>query len=96
MGGDGALYAGPEGGTYVSSPKIVLRGFAGAGDTFLASFCGSYWGCVSEVDKEDISSALRFASSAAAAKVELEGTTLPKREDMWKFKREIRIMQLAW
>lgn len=85
LGGDGALYAGPEGGFYVSSPKVELRGFAGAGDTFLASFCAASWGYANEATAGDIKSAMRFASSAAASKVELEGTTLPGREGMGKF-----------
>ncbi|MHC1695614.1 MAG: 1-phosphofructokinase family hexose kinase [Eubacteriales bacterium] len=90
LGGDGALYAGPEGGFYVSSPRVELRGFAGAGDTFLASFCAASWGYAKET-AGDTKSAMRFASSAAASKVELEGTTLPRREDMGKFLDKVSV-----
>ena len=80
MSGDGAIYAGEEGTFYQSAPKVTLRGFAGAGDTFLATFIYKY-----TADAGDCAEALKFAASAAAAKVELEGTTLPTRDAMGKF-----------
>ncbi|MFA6948063.1 MAG: 1-phosphofructokinase family hexose kinase [Eubacteriales bacterium] len=83
-GGNGAIFAG-EGGFYtVTSPHVTLRGFVGAGDTFLAAF-------LSVISRGgDIPDALRFASSAAAAKVELPGTSLPDDEaQMAKFAGEL-------
>ena len=79
MSEKGAIYAGTEGLFSVTSPRVELRGFTGAGDSFLSAF--TYMR-----DKTgDIEYSLRFASSAAAAKVELPGSTLPKKEDMEKY-----------
>ncbi|MBQ2118536.1 MAG: hexose kinase [Clostridia bacterium] len=68
-GGDGAVYAGDDGVWTVDAPKITMKSFAGAGDTFLAAFLYRL--------RDGVGDALRFAASAAAAKVELEGTAMP-------------------
>ena len=68
-GGDGAVYAGKEGVWTVNAPKITMKSFAGAGDTFLAAFLYRL--------RDGLGDALRFAASAAAAKVELEGAAMP-------------------
>ncbi len=79
MSEKGAVYAGKEGVFSVTSPRVEMRGFTGAGDSFLAAF--TYMR-----DKtDDIEYSLRFASSAAAAKVELPGSTLPPVSDMEKY-----------
>ena len=79
MSEKGAVFAGKEGVFSVTSPRVEMRGFTGAGDSFLAAF--TYMR-----DKtDDIEYSLRFASSAAAAKVELQGSTLPRLEDMDKY-----------
>lgn len=79
MGADGALYAGDEGLYTVTSPQVRVRGFSGAGDTFLAAFL---------YEKHltgNIESALKFASSAAAVKVEMIGTDIPDGGSMSKY-----------
>lgn len=79
MSEQGAVFCGKEGLFSVSSPSVELRGFTGAGDSFLTAF-------IYEREKSgSIEQALKFASSAAAAKVELPGSTLPTKEDMKKY-----------
>lgn len=80
LGGDGAVYTGDDGAYYVNAPHVTMRGFTGAGDTFLASFVFAY-----EKNGRDMESALCFASSAAAAKVELAGTEMPDKNGMMRF-----------
>ena len=80
LGGDGAVYTCADGAYYVNAPHVTMRGFTGAGDTFLASFVFAY-----EKNGHDVESALCFASSAAAAKVELAGTQMPDKNGMMRF-----------
>lgn len=88
LGGDGAMYIGADGVWRVNAPKVEMRGFTGAGDSFLAAFISTY-------DKGgDPAEALRFAASFSAAKVELEGTMLPKKEDMTKYVGVIKAEKL--
>lgn len=85
---NGAIYAGPEGLWKVSSPQVELKSFAGAGDTFLAGFVHTVGSGGAVPD------ALKFASSAAAAKVELDGTEIPTLEQMGKYLGEITVERL--
>lgn len=79
LGGKGALYAGNEGLYTVSSPHVEIRGFSGAGDTFLAAFL------YEKHMTGSVEAALRLASSAAAAKVEMTGTDIPDGDLMRKY-----------
>ncbi|MGI6742887.1 MAG: 1-phosphofructokinase family hexose kinase [Eubacteriales bacterium] len=91
----GAIYAGPEGLWKVSSPQVELKSFAGAGDTFLAGFVHTIGsGEAGSVSAGRIPDALKFASSAAAAKVELDGTEIPTLEQMGKYLGEITVERL--
>lgn len=74
---DGSLYVGIQGVYRVGTAKTPLRGFAGAGDTYLAAFLHAR--CA---ERMDTPSALSFASRAAAAKIALEGSCLPTRADI--------------
>lgn len=65
---------------YQPAPKVTLRGFTGAGDTFLAAYIHTRLLC-----GKSTSEALKFAVSASAAKVELAGTQIPTAEQMGKF-----------
>lgn len=79
MSEKGAIFTGECGVFSVTSPRVELRGFTGAGDSFLTAF-------VFERERTgSIEQALKFASSAAAAKVELPGSTLPTLDDMKKY-----------
>lgn len=88
MGGNGAVYAGKEGLFTVDSPQIEIRGFSGAGDTFLAAFL------YEKHQSGDMERALTFASSAAAAKVEMVGTDIPNGDEMRKYTDEIKVIRL--
>ena len=60
----------------VSPQGLTVRGFTGAGDTFLAAF-------VYEFDRtDDPAQALRFASSASAMKITLPGSQIPTYAEM--------------
>ncbi|MBE6688668.1 MAG: 1-phosphofructokinase family hexose kinase [Ruminococcaceae bacterium] len=84
----GAMYIGHEGVYTVSSPKVQMRGFTGAGDSFLAAFLSSY------EDGGSIETALRHASSFAAAKVELEGTKIPDVSGKTKYFDVIKVEKI--
>jgi 1-phosphofructokinase len=82
LGERGAVCCGPDGVYYVPAPKVTVRGFAGAGDTFLAAYCAAHFGLF---DFDGIDAAA-FAALAAAAKVEKPGTDFPSVGEI----REIR------
>jgi len=44
LGEYGGLYCGSEGTYYIRSPKVEVKGFTGAGDTFLTAFIAVYFG----------------------------------------------------
>jgi len=78
-GGKGAVYVGNDGEFVVSTPKITVRGFAGAGDCTLAAFVYEYYR--SGVNSGgDVVSALKLACGAGAAKTSTAGTEMPSRE----------------
>lgn len=91
LGAYGSLYTGAEGNFYTSSPSgVSVKGFAGAGDTFLAAYLWTKY-----VEKLKIEDCLRFASSAASAKVECEGASLPKnRAGLAKFVNQIKVVKI--
>ena len=89
LGGDGAVYTCEDGAYYVNAPHVTMRGFTGAGDTFLASFVFAY-----EKNGHDVESALCFASSAAAAKVELAGTEMPDKNGMMRFAEAVHAQKM--
>ena len=83
----GAIYCGEKGLLSVDSPQVTLRGFTGAGDSFLASF-------IYMLDRtDDVEEALKFASSAAGAKVECPGSLLPKEKDTYKYKDSLTVIR---
>jgi 1-phosphofructokinase family hexose kinase len=68
----GSVFCGAGGEYRIEAARVPLRGFTGAGDTYLAAYLYKKY-----VDGEDSVSALRYASAAAGAKVALPGTELP-------------------
>lgn len=86
MSEKGAFYVGKRGLFTVTSPHVKLAGFTGAGDSFLSAFI-----YMTQIGG-DIEKSLKFASSAAAAKVELPGSTLPEAKDMNKFTDMISVV----
>lgn len=71
VGEKGAVYAGRDGVFTVDSPQVVVKGFAGAGDCFLASFL------YKRALTSDIPASLAFAAAAAGAKVSLPCAAAP-------------------
>jgi fructose-1-phosphate kinase PfkB-like protein len=74
---DGSGYVGRDGVWKIGVAPVSLRGFSGAGDTYLASFLYARY-----ADHADIPTALSFAARASAAKIALDGTDLPTREQI--------------
>lgn len=72
MDADGSLYVGREGIFLVDALPVALRGFAGAGDTYLASFIHAFFGCGWKIEQS-----LALASRASGAKISLEGSEIP-------------------
>lgn len=73
MDKDGAVFAdGQILFTVKSQPVLQVAGFAGAGDTMLASYLFAKYLC-----NQSYEQSLRFASAAASAKVRLPANTLP-------------------
>ena len=73
----GSLYVGQDGIWRVGVAKYPLRGFSGAGDTYLASFLYARYD-----QNADVPAALSFAARASAAKIALDGTDLPSRDQI--------------
>ena len=90
LGEDGAVFTDHLCSLHVTAPKVELKGFTGAGDTFLSCFVFAY-----EKSGENVSAALRFASAAAAAKIEMVGTALPGRERIVKYLGMPQVRQVA-
>ena len=79
MDKSGSIYAGEEGVYRIKSPVVEqVSGFAGAGDTMLASFLYARLLCGVSIEHS-----LRFASAAATAKVRLPANTLPTEQDIF-------------
>lgn len=77
LGKHGGLYCGGEGICYADAPKVTLRGFTGAGDTFLGAFVSVWFGLFGLPCKKEnpgAAAALDFAVAASAAKVKKPGT----------------------
>jgi 1-phosphofructokinase len=77
LGENGSLYFGNEGSYRVGTVKSQLKGFAGAGDSYLAAFIWARF-----CDGRTLCESLRFAAAASAAKISLKGTQMPKRADI--------------
>jgi 1-phosphofructokinase len=73
----GSLYVGKDSVWRVGVAKYPLRGFSGAGDTYLAAFLYARY-----ASDADIPTALSFAARASAAKIALDGTQLPTKEQI--------------
>ena len=88
LGEYGGLHCGSGGIYYIRAPKVEVRGFSGAGDTFLAAFIAGYYGMFDLADPRQTrrvchplskggfgaEKSLMFAVAASAAKVTKPGT----------------------
>ena len=71
----------------VNAPKVQVMSTVGAGDCFLGGFCyGIYNGF-------DMENALKMAASCASAKVTMEGTEIPKKNELLKFITDIEVKE---
>ncbi len=79
LGGDGAICAEPgnKDVLFCPAPHVAMRGFAGAGDSFLAAYLSSFF---SESYKNDGARALVRAVAAGSAKVTIDGSGIPDAE----------------
>lgn len=90
MSEKGALWA-SEGRVWrARSPQgLPVRGFTGAGDTFLAAFTYKF------DETNDPAEALRFASSASAAKITLPGSQIPTLEEMEQYLDQVSVTEVG-
>lgn len=90
LGEMGAVYTDHICSVHVTAPKVEMKGFTGAGDTFLSCFVYAF-----DKSQGDVSTALRFAAAAAAAKIEMVGTALPGKDRITKYLAMPQIKQIA-
>ena len=74
---DGSVFLGQAGCFRVEAARVPEKGFAGAGDTYVAGFIGARL-----LEEQPIEASLDWASRAAAATIAKEGTALPDREEI--------------
>lgn len=86
---DGSVFVGKDGVWKIGVAKVPLRGFSGAGDTYLSAFVHKRYG-----EKLPISDALRYAAAASCAKIAKEGTTLPTVEEIEALISQISVERL--
>lgn len=86
---DGSVFVGHEGVYRVGVAKVPLRGFSGAGDTYLSAYLHRRYG-----EKCSIEDSLRYAAAASCAKIALEGTTLPTVEQIKALVGEICVEKI--
>ena len=86
---DGSVYVGRDGVWKIGVAKVELKGFSGAGDTYLSAFIHKRYG-----EKRPIDEALRYAAAASCAKIALEGTTLPDVDQIEALVNQIKIEKI--
>jgi len=92
LGEYGGLYCGEEGITHIRSPKVDVKGFTGAGDTFLTAFIAVYYGlfdALPHTSKSREAAALSFAVAASTAKVTKPGTEFAAVDEMVEMYKRI-------
>ena len=89
LDGDGSVYTDGKKCYSVTAAPVQLMGFSGAGDTYLSAYIYKKY-----IQKCDDVTALKYASAAAGAKVELPGTTLPNVEQIEKLVDKILVKKI--
>ncbi len=69
---------------FCPAADVECRGFAGAGDSFLAGFASARYAL--GMNNEE---AIKFASACSGAKIQLEGSNLPTKESVYKVLSEM-------
>ena len=93
LGKYGGIYCGSEGIKHISSPKVEVKGFTGAGDTFLTAFIAVYFKLFNLNNIPEIcdaENALRFAVAASSAKVTKPGTEFATVEEMTEMYERVK------
>ena len=85
LGAEGAVLADSKNNLFARALPACVRGTVAAGDTFLSAFT------VAVLRGEAYTDALKSATAAAAAKVALEGTALPSKEEMQERIQEVTV-----
>ena len=86
---DGSVYVGREGVWKIGVANVPLRGFSGAGDTYLSAYIHKRYG-----EGVSVPDALRYAAAASCAKIALEGTTLPSVDQIEALIDQIKIAKI--
>ena len=89
LDGDGSVYTDGKKCYSVTAAPVQLMGFSGAGDTYLSAYIYKKY-----IQKYDDEAALKYASAAAGAKVELPGTTLPNVEQIEKLVKTVEVKNI--
>ena len=74
---DGSVFVSRDSVWKIGVAKVPLRGFSGAGDTYLSAYLHKRYG-----ERLPVPEALRYAAAASCAKIAKEGTTLPAVEEI--------------
>lgn len=74
---EGSVAVCPEGSWRISTPTVPFRSFSGAGDTYLAAYLHTRL-----AEGREMTQALAYASSSAAARVARAGDAPPTREEI--------------
>lgn len=86
---DGSVYVGRDGVWKIGVASVPLRGFSGAGDTYLSAYIHKRYG-----EGRPIEESLRYAAAASCAKIALEGTTLPTVDQIEELLGEIKVERI--
>ena len=86
---DGSVLVGKSGVWKIGVAKVPLRGFSGAGDTYLSAYLHKRYG--ERCSEEE---ALRYAAAASCAKIAKEGTTLPSPAEIEALLTEISVEKI--
>jgi len=87
---DGSVFVGKNGIWRVGVAKVPLRGFSGAGDTYLAAYIHKRYG-----EGAPIPDALRYAAAASCAKIAKEGSHLPTVSEIEALVGEIEVTKIG-
>ncbi len=83
LGGEGVVCTTLDKTILFKAPKVEVKSTVGAGDSFVG-------GLLHKISLgETLENSIKFATATATAKVTLMGTSVPKKEDIEKYLREI-------
>lgn len=86
---DGSVYFGGEGAFRIEVEPKKIVGFSGAGDSYLAAFIYKRF-----LLGEDIESALAYSSAASVAKIGLEGSLMPGKDETEAALGSVRVTKI--